>query len=500
MYCILVAGAPAAGKSTMAKAIAEKWSLPVISKDSIKEFLYDHIGFQSRAEKVNLGIASMAIMYYFAGQLMKAGQPFILENNFEYSSECELKDLLAKYQYPALTITLTGDYKAIYQRFLERDVSPDRHRGHVVNDCYPEKREHSPEEIRAAAISYEDFVHSVAQRGFDAFSASGEWIKIDTTDFSKIDMEELFSQISVWKETIMQRKNSMLQRITKSTWEKYIDYAYELALQPAKTSYPVYYDGIKTREDFVRRTEKAFSIEGEEILLYMEEDKVCGWIHYYYLKEDNYLSTVSMVFSDHMEQGLEEFLAYASSKYPDSEIWLGFPEENQQALSYLAEKGFELLEESYNDVLFLDNYREGENTEGIVQVTEENFPLFAQLHSQFDSDMYWNSERLRQSLEQWMIYLYEKKNVLQGAIYCIKGELAEIFGVDYADGVYSPEVFCALTEAVLNACKARQVKHLVFFNDEESQADALACGFSCVGKYVLMVRRQRGETETKKSV
>ena len=138
--------------------------------------------------------------------------------------------------------------------------------------------------------------------------------------------------------------------------------------------------------------------------------------------------------------------------------------------------------------------------EGIVQVTEENFPTFAELHSRFDSDMYWNSERLQQSLEQWMIYLYEKKNVLQGAIYCIKGELAEIFGVDYADGTYSPEVFCALTEAVLNACKARQVKHLVFFNDEESQADALACGFGCVGKYVLMVRRLRGETETKKTV
>ena len=93
MYCILVAGMPAAGKSTMAKAIADKWNLPVISKDSIKEFLYDTIGFQSRAEKVNLGIASMEIMYYVAGQLMKAGQPFILENNFEHASEEGIRNL-----------------------------------------------------------------------------------------------------------------------------------------------------------------------------------------------------------------------------------------------------------------------------------------------------------------------------------------------------------------------------------------------------------------------
>lgn len=78
MYCILMAGVPAAGKSTMANAIAKQLKLPVISKDMIKELLFDNIGFQSREEKVNLGIASMEIMYYVAGQLMKAGQPFIL--------------------------------------------------------------------------------------------------------------------------------------------------------------------------------------------------------------------------------------------------------------------------------------------------------------------------------------------------------------------------------------------------------------------------------------
>ncbi len=118
MYCILVTGIPAAGKSTMANAIAEKLKLPVLSKDAIKEKLFDFVGFQSRKEKVNLGIASMEIMYYAAEQLMKAEQPFILENNFEYSSEPDIKALLTKYQYSALTVALTGDYKVLYQRFL----------------------------------------------------------------------------------------------------------------------------------------------------------------------------------------------------------------------------------------------------------------------------------------------------------------------------------------------------------------------------------------------
>lgn len=203
MYCILVTGIPAAGKSTMAEALSERMKLPVISKDTIKELLFDNVGFQSREEKVKLGIASMEIMYYVAGQLMKAGQPFILENNFEYSSEQGMKNLLEKYQYSALTITLTGDYKVIYQRFLERESSPDRHRGHVVNDCYPERKENNPETLKSKTISYENFVHGIEKRGFDAFCADGRQIKVDTTDFSTINMEELFSQIAAWKEEII---------------------------------------------------------------------------------------------------------------------------------------------------------------------------------------------------------------------------------------------------------------------------------------------------------
>ena len=95
MYCILVTGITAAGKSTMAALLAE--------------------------------------------QLMKSNRPFILENNFEKISKEPLEKILEKYSYTAITVTLTGNYPEIYRRFVERNNSPDRHRGHVVNDGYPEK-------------------------------------------------------------------------------------------------------------------------------------------------------------------------------------------------------------------------------------------------------------------------------------------------------------------------------------------------------------------------
>lgn len=51
MYCILVTGIPAAGKSTMAEFLAERLELPVISKDSLKELLYDMIGWTNALKR-----------------------------------------------------------------------------------------------------------------------------------------------------------------------------------------------------------------------------------------------------------------------------------------------------------------------------------------------------------------------------------------------------------------------------------------------------------------
>lgn len=191
MYCILVTGIPAAGKSTMARQLGQRLNLPVISKDDIKELLFDEIGFHSRAEKVQLGVAAMRIMYQMAEALMARGLPFILENNFEHASRDGLMEILDGHDYTAITIMLTGDYPTIYRRFVARNASPDRHRGHVVNDCYPEK---SPR-TGPPPPSLEDFVRGFVGRGMDSFTANGPRIIVDTTDFATVDIDALAGKI-----------------------------------------------------------------------------------------------------------------------------------------------------------------------------------------------------------------------------------------------------------------------------------------------------------------
>jgi hypothetical protein len=59
----------------------------------------------------------------------------------------------------------------------------------------------------------------------------------------------------------------MLTVLLEAELDRYIDRMYELALIPACTGYPVWYDGYKTKDMFIERTRKAFARENEEILL-----------------------------------------------------------------------------------------------------------------------------------------------------------------------------------------------------------------------------------------
>lgn len=192
MRCVLVSGAPASGKTRLGEYLSEHLDLPMASKDRAKEILFDTLGFRSREEKAALGTAAMELCYYFAEQQMKRGRPFLLENNFEAASKPGLEALLKQYDCRPITVFLTGDPRVIYQRFLEREQSPDRHRGHVVNTCYPEpegeKTPHTP-------ISFEQFVSGIERRGMADFDVGGDRLIVDTTDFSRVDLENIARQV-----------------------------------------------------------------------------------------------------------------------------------------------------------------------------------------------------------------------------------------------------------------------------------------------------------------
>ena len=115
MYCIFVAGIPAAGKSYFAEFLSQYLCVPMISKDQIKELLYDSIGFDSRGQKNQLNEVATEIIILFASHLMQSKSNLILENNFEKSSEKRITELLSQYNYKGITIILSCEFKIAFE-------------------------------------------------------------------------------------------------------------------------------------------------------------------------------------------------------------------------------------------------------------------------------------------------------------------------------------------------------------------------------------------------
>lgn len=183
---------PASGKTTFAAHLGQELGWPVFSKDYIKELLYDNLGFRGREEKSVLGKTAADILYYYAESLMGAGQPFILEDNFENVSKPRLKQLLEAYGYQPVTVLFGGDVRAIYQRFLDREHSGLRHKGHLADSSYPPPSEAG---ILMAPLSMEEFLMGVERRGIRDFSVGGLEIFVDATSFEQVQYAAIVAQI-----------------------------------------------------------------------------------------------------------------------------------------------------------------------------------------------------------------------------------------------------------------------------------------------------------------
>lgn len=188
MMMLLVAGPPGAGKTRLAKELGARLGWPMLSKDGLKEGLFEAIGFKSRADKEKINVGAVTALCYAAESILRAGGSLILESNFESRDLPLLKSIADSYRAHMVTIRLNADDDTLYARFVARQRSPERHRGHVVNDEYPEP-EGCPE---VAHMTREAFIEGVEKRGMRRF-ALGQLIPLDVADLGQIDIEALLT-------------------------------------------------------------------------------------------------------------------------------------------------------------------------------------------------------------------------------------------------------------------------------------------------------------------
>lgn len=176
---IIVSGASATGKTTLSKDLSRKFDLPVINKDEIKELLFDNIGIKDTEWALKLGAASFELTFFFVEKMLQAGKPFIVEGNFDnkYSTK-SFMDIKSRVNYQALQLYCHAEEETLYERYIIRDNSGNRHPGHI-----------------RLVRSFEDYKRIMKDKVFKLDIEDSIDIDIDTTKFEKVDMEKIYKQV-----------------------------------------------------------------------------------------------------------------------------------------------------------------------------------------------------------------------------------------------------------------------------------------------------------------
>jgi predicted kinase len=170
---IIVSGAPATGKSTLARTIAEELGLPLLMKDELKEAIADEVGMPAHVPaSQRLGLAAYRVLFLVGARILGAGGGLVLESNFRRGrSEPELRPLAEVAD--ARLVHCTAARSTVQARYLERYRLGDRHPVHLDAD-------------RAEALA-----HDLASGRFEPLDLDVPTMVVHTDDGYAPSLEEI---------------------------------------------------------------------------------------------------------------------------------------------------------------------------------------------------------------------------------------------------------------------------------------------------------------------
>lgn len=176
---VIVSGLPCTGKTTIARRVAEQFSLPLMSKDMYKELLFDTLGWKDRAWSRKMGRISIEFLFQFLEAQLAARRSCIVESNFKIEFDtARFFKLKERYEFNSVQILCVTDGDVLFERFKRRAESGARHPGH--NDH----------------LNYAEFRETLLCGRWQPLDIGDRLVEIDTTDLNTVDYAAVFAEIA----------------------------------------------------------------------------------------------------------------------------------------------------------------------------------------------------------------------------------------------------------------------------------------------------------------
>lgn len=171
---VIVSGAPASGKTTLGRRLAEDFQLPFIGKDDIKEILFETLGWSDRAWSIKLGIATYHLLYQAVEVQLRAQRSLVVESNFRAGSAlARFLALQETYGFEPFQIICRADRDVILARYLARAQAGQRHPGHIDH------------------VVHSEMLASMTEEEFGVMPIGGASVVVDTTNFAAVNFEHV---------------------------------------------------------------------------------------------------------------------------------------------------------------------------------------------------------------------------------------------------------------------------------------------------------------------